>query len=106
MNELSKKEALLPSCPITCPTGCAGKSGVQCVEVSQPVVLTPRATVGTITTSCPGVPTVSCVTDETGSFCTVTLTQRVCVTIPVSYGATAEPGTPTIACGGSGDSSL
>ena len=88
----SCEEASTPSCP-TC-----GKHGVQCVDVSQPLVLTPSTDIGTLTTSCQGTPEVTCVTNAEGTACTVTLTQRVCVTIPVTYSVDADPGSPSIAC--------
>ena len=100
INEAYEHTPILPysddqvSCPVT---GCA-KTGTQCVNVSQPVVLTPVATVGTVTTFCTGVPTVTCVTNSAGTACTVTLTQRVCASIPVTFGVNHTDGDPTISC--------
>lgn len=103
MSELYKKDAgpLVSSEEATrCPlSGCA-KTAIQCVQVSEPVVLTPTASVGTATTACQGSPTVSCETSPDGTHCTVTLTQKVCVTIPVQYGVTVTKGEPSIACDG------
>ena len=99
MNE-SYKETILTSTCLTPPsTGCS-KSGTQCVDVSKKVVLMPTATVGTITTSCQGSPTVTCVTNAEGTASTVTLTQRVCVTIPITFGVTKEDGDASIMCAG------
>ena len=99
MNE-SYKETILTSTCLTPPsTGCS-KSGTQCVDVSKKVVLMPTATVGTITTSCQGSPTVTCVTNAEGTASTVTLTQRVCVSIPVTFGVTKEDGDASIMCAG------
>jgi hypothetical protein len=78
-------------------TGC-NKSGTQCVDISQEVVLTPTVAVGTVTTTCQGAPDVVCVTNAEGTACTVTLTQRVCATIPVTFGVTTTEGEPTILC--------
>ena len=97
MNE-SYKETILTSTCLTPPsTGCS-KNGTQCVDVSKKVVLMPTATVGTITTSCQGSPTVTCVTNAEGTASTVTLTQRVCVTIPVTFSVEKEDGEPSIMC--------
>lgn len=78
-------------------TNCC-KTPVQCVNVTAPVVLTPTTTVGEVTTACDGVPTVTCFTNAEGTACTVTTTQRVCVTIPVTYGVEYTGGEPSIAC--------
>ena len=77
---------------------CIGKAGTQCVDISQPVVLTPTTSLGTVVSSCPGMPTITCVTAPDGVSCTLTLTQRVCISIPVSYGVEIAPGAPVIAC--------
>ncbi len=88
-------------CPLpgSCPGGCA-QEGAQNLEISQAVVLTPSVEVGPVTTSCLGSPTVCCQGDGSGSSCTVTLTQRVSVSIPVKYGVSTSQGQPSIACGG------
>lgn len=102
MNELYKKGPGL-SCPMdppACPGADCSKNGTQCVEISKQVTLSPSATVGTVTTSCVGTPSVSCETGTDGATCTVTLTQRVCVTIPVDYSVTLTDDGATIACGG------
>ena len=78
--------------------GCIGRSATQCVDVIQPVVLTPTASLGTVVASCTGTPSVTCVTAADGASCTVTLTQRVCVSIPVSYGVDVVTDDPSIAC--------
>ena len=38
------------------------------------------------------------VTEADGSRCIVTMTQQICVTVPVRYGVTMTAGEPTIAC--------
>ncbi|MCI2058532.1 MAG: hypothetical protein LKJ80_04920 [Oscillibacter sp.] len=100
MNEPYKKETQLlsPSELCSCPSGGCNKSGTQCVAISEAVELTPTALVGTLTTACQGQPVIACKTSADGATCTVTLTQKVCVTIPVSYGVTSDPEDPTIAC--------
>lgn len=83
------------SCPIG--SGC-NKISAQCVDVSAPMTLTPTASIGTVNISCQGSPTVTCVTDPAGTSCAVTMTQQICVSVPVRYGVTMTAGDPTIAC--------
>ncbi len=80
-------------------TGC-DRNGVQCVDISAPVTLTPLADIGTVVAACQGNPTITCTTDPAGTACEVVLTQRVCVSIPVRYSVDLTPGEPTIACAG------
>ena len=100
INEAYERTPILPyvedqaSCPVT---GCA-KIATQCVNVSEPVILTPVATVGTVTTTCAGTPTVTCVTNASGTACTVTITQRVCASIPVNFSVGHTSGDTTISC--------
>ena len=82
----------------TCPSGSCSKVGTQCVEIAAPMTLEPTATMGAVTVTCQGSPEVTCVTNEDGTSCTVTMTQQVCVSVPVSYGVTLTAGKPTIAC--------
>ena len=77
--------------------GCS-KTGTQCVDIAAPLVLTPSAAVGTVSVTCQGSPSIACVTEEDGSCCTVTMTQQICVSVPVRYGVTIATGEPTIAC--------
>ena len=86
------------SCPGSC-NNC-NKVGAQSVDIAAPLVLTPSASVGTVTVSCQGVPTVECIAESNGSRCVVTMTQQLCVSVPVRYGVTLTPGEPTIACAG------
>ena len=98
MSQLYQKEPMLSMGSLCCATPGCSKSGTQCVDVTESVVLTPTAAVGTITTACQGNPSVTCVTNEEGTACTVTLTQRVCVSIPVTFGVSLVSGEPTILC--------
>ncbi|MEG1683788.1 MAG: hypothetical protein RR295_08150, partial [Oscillospiraceae bacterium] len=82
----------------SCTPDSCGKVGVQCVNVSVPVEVTPRATVGAISVACQGTPTVSCETSGSHGVCVITITQKVCMTIPVRYGVTTNVGDETIAC--------
>ena len=100
INEAYEHETLRPcqteesSCPIS---GC-NKVSTQCVDVTAPVILAPTATLGSPTVTCQGSPSVTCVTSSDKTHCTVTLTQQVCVSIPVCYGVTMATGDATIAC--------
>lgn len=81
-----------------CPLSGCDKVGTQCMDVTAPLTFTPTTVVGTISVSCQGSPEISCVTDETGSTCVVTMTQRVCVSVPIRYGVTMTCDDPTIRC--------
>ena len=99
INEAYEHEPILPyqsedSCPVN---GC-NKVSTQCVDVTATVLLSPTAVMGTPTVTCQGSPTVTCTTNADCTMCTVTLTQQVCVSIPVRYGVTLSTGDPTICC--------
>lgn len=104
INEVYEHEPILPypateSCPAT---GC-DKVGTQGVDITLPMTVTPTATAGTVTTTCQGSPTVTCTTADDGLSCTITVSQRVYLSIPVRFGVETEGGTVTIACGGTVD---
>ena len=82
------------------------KVSTQCVDISLPMTVTPVAGIGTVTTSCQGVPAVTCVTADDRLSCTLTVTQRVCLNIPVRFSAVAESASPSIACAESGNGSV
>lgn len=81
-----------------CPVSGCGRIGTQCVNVSAAMTMTPVAAVGTIAVTCQGLPTIACVPAEDGSFCTLTMTQQVCVSVPIRYGVTLTSGETTIGC--------
>lgn len=83
-------------------TSCA-KTATQCVNVSKSLSMTPTAEVGTVTSTCSGNPTVICYTNTEGTACTVTVTQRVCATIPVTFGVAHTEGDAGISCADGGD---
>lgn len=98
INEAYEHEAIL-SRPGDEAGGCnCNKIVTQCVDVTAPVTLVPTACLGTITVACQGMPVVSCTSDPCGTSSTVTVTQRICVTIPVRYDVSMNPGDPTISC--------
>ena len=100
ISEAYEHEPILPYQPEdACPINICNKTASQCVEVSTPVRLTPTAVVGNINVACQGAPEVACVTNDGGSSVTVTVTQKVCVSIPVRFGVEkAEDADPGIAC--------
>ena len=98
INEAYEHAAIIP-CPGDETGNCnCNKIVTQCVDVTAPVTLIPTASLGTVTVSCQGVPVVNCVPDPCGTSSTITVTQRVCVTIPVRYDVSMNTGDPTISC--------
>lgn len=101
ISEVFEHEPLLPFRQDEClASATCDKVGTQCVNIALPMTVTPVAGVGTTTTTCQGSPTVTCVTAADGLSCTLTVTQRVCLNIPVRFSAVAEAAAPTIACAG------
>ena len=99
INEAYEHEPILTYQPEDpSPINSCDKAASQCVDVSAHVTLTPTAVVGNISTACQGMPEVSCVTNDDGSSVTVTVTQKVCVSIPVRFGVEKDDEDPTIAC--------
>ena len=98
INDAYEHDSILPCREDSCPINGCNKVCTQCVDVSTPLVLTPTAVVGTATVTCQGTPTTVCVTDPSGTSCTVTMTQRVCVSVPIRYGVTLTSSEPAIAC--------
>ena len=82
----------------SCPVNGSNKISTQCVDISAPMTLTPVAAMEAATVTCQGSPTVACGVDAGGNSCTVTMTQRVCVSVPIRYGVTMTAGEPKIAC--------
>ena len=78
ISEAYEHEPILPYQPEeSCPVNGCNKVSTQCVDVTAPVILVPTAVMGSPT---------------------VTLTQQVCVSIPVRYGVTISTCDPTISC--------
>lgn len=99
INEAYEHEPLL-SCTAdeSCQPGGCGRVGTQCVDVTAPLTLTPTTVVGTMAVSCQGTPRITCTANADGTSCTVTMTQQVCVSIPIRYGVTMAAGEPTVSC--------
>jgi hypothetical protein len=74
----------------------------QTETVCVPVTVKPFATPGTTKTVCCGEPVISSGNqcgDDSQNFCTFTITQAVCIEVPVAFGAEIETGTPAVQCG-------
>lgn len=74
----------------------------QQVRVCVPVTVTPYANQGDLTVSCYAEPIITpgihkCKGHENGN-CAFTITQNLCVSIPIEFGATASTGNPSIQC--------
>lgn len=84
-----------PVCPDTC-----DRVAHQFINACVPITVTPNASVGPTTTTCCGpalVGTAPCGGVEGGS-CTFTMSQLICVEIPVNFSATAAPGQTWVDC--------
>lgn len=79
------------------------------VDVCVPVTITPYATVGNATVTCCGAPTVTqgngTCEGVVGGQCSFTVSQRMCVALPVTFGANTQAGEYTVACGNAGEGS-
>lgn len=75
--------------------------GYQRSTVCVPVTVTPFAHVGAPITTCCGNPVVTAgdVCPRNGGVCRFTITQQICVAVPVEFGARAVAGTPGVQCG-------
>ena len=75
--------------------------GYQRSTVCVPVTVTPFAHVGTPITNCCGEPIVTAgdVCPRNGGVCRFTISQEICVAVPVEFGARAVAGTPSVQCG-------
>ncbi|MEG0369998.1 MAG: hypothetical protein RR593_08360 [Hungatella sp.] len=87
----------------TCPEAqvtCTGVSAYY-ADLSVPIKIRPYAIVGNLETVCCGDPIISCRTGQgnNGSCgCEITITQTICIRIPVEYGTLADIGDTCISC--------
>lgn len=73
----------------------------QLVNVCVPVTVKPFAMIGHTTTFCCGRPRIGtepCVGEPEG-ICTFTVSQVICVEVPLSFGASVKKGETLVACG-------
>jgi hypothetical protein len=77
----------------------------QSETVCVPVTVKPYAIPGTTKTTCCNKPVVSdgnvCGSGN-ANFCTFTITQELCIEVPISFGADIETGTAAVQCGTAG----
>lgn len=88
--------------PLTTPEGSCPAVGFQKASVCVPVTVAPFARTGTTITKCCGDPLVvegdmSCPGKKNG-VCSFTISQVICVEVPVSFGATATVGDTFVEC--------
>jgi hypothetical protein len=71
--------------------------------VCVPVTVTPYATPGTATAKCCGAPVVTSGNTCTGGnkSCVFTVSQALCIQVPVSFGADVDTGETSVVCGNS-----
>ena len=92
------EEQAIQSCG--CPEDAAACTTVseQHADVSLPVKVKPYAVLGEVTTDCCGEPVVT-VKQSCGCIgCEITITQSLCISIPVEYGASVEAGEIAVVC--------
>lgn len=83
----------------TCPA-----VGYQSASICVPVTVTPFANAGATVTKCCGDPVVTPGRETCGGLkngtCSFTISQEICVAVPVAFGATASVGETYVACNG------
>lgn len=89
---------IAPQQVITCPA-----TAYQASSVCVPVTVTPFATPGTTTTVCCGPPVITPGIGEcpgvVNGTCVFTISQNLCTTVPVEFGANSFTGDARIVCG-------
>lgn len=71
--------------------------------ISVPVKVTPFAKTGHVKTVCCGSPVITtgrCMHGDTGKVCEFTITQKICVKIPLAFGASVSIDHAHVQCGG------
>jgi len=94
-----------PMQAITCPA-----TGYQSSSICVPVIVTPFAIPGITTTVCCGPPVITpgiaeCPGVVNGN-CSFTITQNLCTTVPIEFGANAVTGNPSVICGVTTDNDI
>lgn len=64
--------------------GCT-KTAQQYADVSTSISLKSTATIGQLETECCGEPSICCEETQCENMCKITITQKVCIKIPISY---------------------
>ena len=84
--------------PCVCEKDECLKIGRQYADVSLPVELKPKTTIGKIEVKCCGEPTVDCEDDICSDVRKIVITQKICVSIPIQYELTARTSDCSIEC--------
>ena len=87
-----------PKPPCDCTLGECRREIDQYCDISVPLDLDPSATVGRIETACVGEPIVVCRHDHSDNTCRIRVTQRMRVTIPITYTVITCVDDPIITC--------
>ena len=74
------------------------KMGYQYANVSSPIQLKPNIKIGDIDVECCNEPVVECCDCKCDSKCEITITQKVCIKIPICYEIDACVGESVIDC--------
>lgn len=89
----------------TCPA-----VGYQSASICVPVTVTPFAQTGSTVTKCCGTPTITQGRDICGGVkggsCLFTISQDICVAVPVEFGAVASVGDTFVTCNGVSDDDI
>lgn len=96
--DMSQKDKCPPPPPCDCTYEEFKREVVQSADLTLPVEIEPSATVGRIEADCSGDPIVVCSQDPCRNVCRVTITQRICVKIPITYGVLTCVEDPTLKC--------
>lgn len=93
MDEHTEQICVCPDESVTCTSVSA-----QYADINIPIKAKPYASIGTVTTDCCGEPIVT-VRQACGCCgCEITITQSLCIKIPVVYGTTVEVGKFEVNC--------
>lgn len=96
MNEQPQALCAEKQQPITCTSVTS-----QYADVSVPLKLSPYANVGALVTECCGEPVLAlrpCQSGNCSCGCEITITQTICIRIPIEYGTAADVGGTTAIC--------
>ena len=87
-----------PKPPCDCAYGECKRDIVQHTDICVPVDIDPSATVGRIITECCGDPIVECRHEHCDNTCKIKITQRLKITIPITFSVVTCSDDPIITC--------
>ncbi|MGN1201949.1 MAG: hypothetical protein ACI4RF_01530 [Eubacterium sp.] len=79
--------------------GCL-KTSYHYADISVPIELKPKATLGKTVVECCGEPTVECSKKQCGNTCEVIVKQNISIRMPIYYEVDVSMGETSIDCGG------